>query len=150
MSYHAHTWKSFALTHTIPHDHVRACTCTCACHYAHPCAYSCACSWACRFDKAGAAPWMPIIRESLGDDCVCIACGCMLSFPQSDPQPLHQDGPHLSNNGKPLDRGSGEVGDLDAIPKSAKHLQAHAINIFIPLVDLNQGTSRPCHAYQPC
>ena len=41
-------------------------------------------------------PWMPVLKQVLGDDCVCIASGCMLSLPGSQAQPLHQDGPHLS------------------------------------------------------
>ena len=42
------------------------------------------------------APWMAVLKKLLGDDCVCIASGCMLSLPGSQNQPLHQDGPHLS------------------------------------------------------
>lgn len=55
----------------------------------------------------------------------------MLSLPGSHNQPLHQDGPHLTPSHKPLDKG-----DDDLVPPKAQHLTAHALNIFIPLVDL--------------
>lgn len=61
------------------------------------------------------SPWMPIIKDILGKDVVLIHKGMFLSMPGSDKQVYHQDGPHLST-----------------------HYQkpCHAINVFIPLVDL--------------
>lgn len=61
------------------------------------------------------ATWMPTVKAILGDDCDCIYKGVMLSLPGSFPQPWHQDGPHLSEK---------------------KHLSAHCLNVFVPLVDL--------------
>lgn len=53
------------------------------------------------------------MRAILGD-CNFIHAGCMLSLPGSEAQPYHQDGPHLHKN----------------------HLPVHALNVFVPLVDL--------------
>jgi ectoine hydroxylase-related dioxygenase (phytanoyl-CoA dioxygenase family) len=61
------------------------------------------------------ATWMPTVKAILGEDCDCIYKGVMLSLPGSFPQPWHQDGPHLSEK---------------------KHLNAHCLNVFVPLVDL--------------
>jgi Phytanoyl-CoA dioxygenase (PhyH) len=61
------------------------------------------------------APWMPIVKEILGKDVVLIHKGMFLSMPGSSKQAYHQDGPHLTTQyQKPC----------------------HAINVFIPLVDL--------------
>jgi hypothetical protein len=59
--------------------------------------------------------WLPVVKAILGDDCDCLYKGVMLSLPGSFPQPWHQDGPHLSQ---------------------AKHLKAHCLVVFLPLVDL--------------
>eukprot|EP00457_Paulinella_chromatophora_P001661 gb/GEZN01001663.1/.p1 GENE.gb/GEZN01001663.1/~~gb/GEZN01001663.1/.p1 ORF type:complete len:836 (-),score=116.50 gb/GEZN01001663.1/:387-2528(-) len=63
------------------------------------------------------APWLPAVKLLLGDDCRCVHTGCMLSLPGSETQPWHSDGPHLS---------------------STKHLPPHAVNVFLPLVDLHR------------
>lgn len=63
------------------------------------------------------APWLPLVRALLGKDCVCVHSGVMLSMPGSKTQFWHQDGPHLNRN-------------------RLVHLPPHAINIFVPLVDL--------------
>jgi len=61
------------------------------------------------------APWMPIVRQVLGDDVVLIHKGCFLSLPDASNQPYHQDGPHLHTTAqKPC----------------------HAVNVFTPLVDM--------------
>lgn len=61
------------------------------------------------------SPWMPIVKEILGKDVVLIHKGMFLSMPGSNKQVYHQDGPHLTTQyQKPC----------------------HAINVFIPLVDL--------------
>lgn len=62
------------------------------------------------------APWMPVVREILGDDAVLIHKGCFLSLPGAAPQEYHQDGVHLTTQ---------------------TQKPCHAINVFIPLVDLN-------------
>jgi hypothetical protein len=62
------------------------------------------------------APWMPIVREILGKDVVLIHKGMFLSMPGSEKQPYHQDGPHLTTQ---------------------YQRACHAINVFIPLVDLS-------------
>ena len=62
------------------------------------------------------APWMPVVREILGEDVVLIHKGCFLSLPGSDAQDYHQDGPHLSQK---------------------VQRPCHAINVFVPLVDLS-------------
>merc|ERR1711862_649942 len=60
-------------------------------------------------------PWMPIVRTIMGEEALLIHKGCFLSLPGSDTQVYHQDGIHLSKtNQRPC----------------------HAINVFIPLVDL--------------
>ena len=61
------------------------------------------------------SPWMPIVREILGNEVVLIHKGIFLSMPGSSKQVYHQDGPHLTTQyQKPC----------------------HAINVFVPLVDL--------------
>jgi len=66
------------------------------------------------------APWMPIVREILGPTVSLIHKGIFLSLPDAETQDYHQDGPHLS---------------------SQTHKPCHAINVFVPLVDLTtQGT----------
>lgn len=63
------------------------------------------------------APWMPVVRKILGENVVLAHKGAFLSIPGSDTQVYHQDGPHLTQ----------------------KYQRAcHAINVFIPLVDLNE------------
>eukprot|EP00656_Telonema_subtile_P024194 TRINITY_DN2614_c0_g1_i2.p1 TRINITY_DN2614_c0_g1~~TRINITY_DN2614_c0_g1_i2.p1 ORF type:complete len:723 (-),score=164.00 TRINITY_DN2614_c0_g1_i2:131-2299(-) len=61
------------------------------------------------------APWMPLVRELLGHDCVHLHTGCMLSMPGSETQKLHSDGDHVS---------------------TSTHLSPHLLNVFVPLVDL--------------
>lgn len=61
------------------------------------------------------APWMPIVRQILGEDVVLIHKGVFLSMPDAESQIYHQDGPHLNTK----------------IQKPC-----HAVNVFIPLVDL--------------
>jgi len=61
------------------------------------------------------APWMPVIKKILGDEAYLIHKGCFLSFPGSQVQVYHQDGLHLHKT---------------------KHRPCHAVNVFIPLVDL--------------
>jgi len=62
------------------------------------------------------APWMPVVKAILGDDAILIHKGCFLSMPGSAPQEYHQDGVHLTTQ---------------------TQRPCHAINVFIPLVDLN-------------
>lgn len=63
------------------------------------------------------APWMPLVREILGKEVVLIHKGMFLSMPGAEKQRYHQDGPHLTTQyQKPC----------------------HAINVFIPLVDLTE------------
>ncbi len=62
------------------------------------------------------APWMPVVREILGEDVVLIHKGVFLSLPGAEPQAYHQDGPHLTTQ---------------------TQRACHAINVFIPLVDLS-------------
>jgi hypothetical protein len=65
-------------------------------------------------------PWMPIVKEILGDEAALIHKGVFLSLQGAETQVYHQDGPHLTTQyQKPC----------------------HAINVFVPLVDLtSQGT----------
>jgi len=64
------------------------------------------------------APWMPLVREILGDDCVHLHTGCMFSLPGSEQQKLHSDGDHARQ-------------DI--------HESPHCLNVFVPLVDLFQA-----------
>jgi len=64
------------------------------------------------------APWMPLVREILGDDCVHLHTGCMFSLPGSEHQTLHSDGDHIRD-------------DLHEAP--------HCLNVFVPLVDLSMA-----------
>ncbi|KNC52953.1 uncharacterized protein AMSG_09122 [Thecamonas trahens ATCC 50062] len=64
------------------------------------------------------APWLPLVRELLGDDAQCIHTGCMLSMPGSTTQPYHSDGDHESTK---------------------RHRPVHCLNVFIPLVDLTMA-----------
>jgi hypothetical protein len=61
------------------------------------------------------SPWMPVVKAILGEDALLIHKGCFLSMPGSAPQEYHQDGVHLT---------------------SQTQKPCHAINVFIPLVDL--------------
>lgn len=61
------------------------------------------------------APWLPLVRLILGEDCVCIHSGCMYSFPGSATQPYHSDGDHQAG---------------------AVHRPPHCLNVFIPLIAL--------------
>lgn len=62
------------------------------------------------------SPWMPLVRAVLGKDVVLIHKGMFLSMPGAERQSYHQDGPHLT---------------------TAYQKPCHAINVFIPLVDLS-------------
>ena len=61
------------------------------------------------------AAWMPVVWQILGDDVTLIHKGVFLSMPGAEHQNYHQDGPHLN---------------------SKIQLPCHAVNVFIPLVDL--------------
>lgn len=66
------------------------------------------------------APWMPVVKEILGKDVCLIHKGIFLAMPGAEKQNYHQDGVHLT---------------------SQYQKPCHAINVFVPLVDLtNQGT----------
>jgi hypothetical protein len=61
------------------------------------------------------AAWMPVVKKILGDDATIVHKGAFLSMPGAATQVYHQDGPHITT----------------------KYQRAcHAINIFIPLIDL--------------
>ena len=79
------------------------------------------------------APWMPLVHAALGSDAVLTHFGCMLSFPGSAIQPWHSDGPHM--------RGCGEMGH--GAEASSFHAPVHALNVFVPLVDLTMDKVRP-------
>ena len=61
------------------------------------------------------ASWMPVVKKILGDDATIVHKGAFLSLPDSSTQIYHQDGPHLTTK---------------------YQRPCHAINVFIPLVDL--------------
>ncbi|CAJ1953120.1 unnamed protein product [Cylindrotheca closterium] len=61
------------------------------------------------------APWMPIVKCILGEEVSLIHKGCFLSLPDAETQVYHQDGVHLN---------------------SQTQKPCHAINVFVPLVDL--------------
>ena len=63
------------------------------------------------------APWMPVVRKILGEEVVLVHKGAFLSIPGSATQVYHQDGPHLTQK---------------------YQRECHAINVFIPLVQLNE------------
>jgi len=62
------------------------------------------------------AAWMPVVRAILGEEVTLIHKGVFLSMPGAEHQVYHQDGPHLN---------------------SKFQRPCHAVNVFIPLVDLN-------------
>lgn len=62
------------------------------------------------------AAWMPVVKKILGEDATIVHKGAFLSMPGSATQIYHQDGPHLTTK---------------------VQRPCHAINVFIPLVDLN-------------
>ena len=65
----------------------------------------------------GKAAWMPVVKKILGDDATLVHKGAFLSIPGAETQVYHQDGVHLNKKyQKPC----------------------HAINVFIPLVDLHE------------
>lgn len=61
------------------------------------------------------AAWMPVVKKILGEDAVLVHKGAFLSMPDSSTQVYHQDGVHLNTR---------------------YQRPCHAINVFIPLVDL--------------
>lgn len=66
------------------------------------------------------APWMTVVKEILGNEVCLIHKGIFLAMPDAEKQSYHQDGIHLT---------------------SQYQKPCHAINVFVPLVDLtNQGT----------
>jgi len=71
------------------------------------------------------AAWMDIVKKILGDDAKLIHKGAFLSLPGSETQVYHQDGVHLTTK---------------------YQRPCHAINVFIPLVDLtnNNGPTEFC------
>ena len=104
------------------------------------------------------APWMPLVHALLGSDAVLTHFGCMLSFPGSATQPWHSDGPHIRGCGENNHRVTAFDGKADnstanqaanaadedsrsdapgANSSSALFTApVHALNIFVPLVDL--------------
>ena len=63
------------------------------------------------------AIWVPLIEDILGSNCKLMASGIFLATPGAKNQPFHMDGPPLSSN---------------------SDLPAHAINLFIPLVETGE------------
>lgn len=61
------------------------------------------------------AAWMAVVKTILGDDATLVHKGAFLSMPGSETQVYHQDGVHLTTKCQ---------------------RPCHAINVFIPLVDL--------------
>ena len=96
------------------------------------------------------APWLPLVHAALGADAVCAHFGCMLSFPGSAMQPWHADGPHIRGSGEeselapiaaPADGDAGEgaadEGSATDAGRAAPFVApVHALNVFVPLVDL--------------
>lgn len=64
---------------------------------------------------------LKIVRELLGDDAVLTYAGLILSFPDSDDQPFHMDGPDLFPDN----------------PTLCSTLPPHSLNVFVPVHDLN-------------
>ncbi len=64
------------------------------------------------------APWTSTVREILGPDCVLVFAGCVWSDPGSAEGAWHADGRHL-------------------FPGSADHDPCHCLNVFVPLVDID-------------
>jgi len=62
-------------------------------------------------------PWMEVVKKILGDDAMLVHKGAFLSLPGSEKQVYHQDGTHLTTKCQ---------------------RPCHAINVFIPLVDLTE------------
>lgn len=71
------------------------------------------------------APWMPIVKQILGDDATLVHKGCFMSLPGSETQVYHQDGVHLNKK---------------------THKPCYAINVFVPLVDydMTNGPTEFC------
>lgn len=63
------------------------------------------------------AKWMPFINSILGNNCKRVEIGAILSFPNSETQNWHQDGPHRD---------------------TTNHKKAHRVNVFIPLLDMKK------------
>lgn len=70
------------------------------------------------------APWMPLVRRLLGPDCRLHFRGVLIALPGADEHPWHTDGEHL-------------------FADPGRVLPAHAINVFVPLVELarNNGAT---------
>lgn len=70
-----------------------------------------------------------VVLVASGGDAELTHFGCMLSFPGSAVQPWHSDGPHI--------RGCGEAAhDAADASTSSFYAPVHALNVFVPLVDL--------------
>jgi len=63
-------------------------------------------------------PWLSLVKKILGDDCVLRHAGCMLSYPGSENQHWHSDGPHIDQT---------------------QFVTAHCLNVFVPLVELKKN-----------
>lgn len=69
--------------------------------------------------------WMGLVRSILGESCVRVKCGCVLSLPGAGEQYWHSDGVHV-----------GSVATWD----SDECAPTHALCVFVPLLDLTDET----------
>jgi ectoine hydroxylase-related dioxygenase (phytanoyl-CoA dioxygenase family) len=86
-------------------------------------------NWACwrRLGKTS-GKWIPVVHELLGEDCLLIKCGCVLSLPGTGVQYWHSDGVHLGASLSLLNEADTAVSPV------------HALCVFLPLVSLDENT----------
>jgi hypothetical protein len=78
------------------------------------------------------APWMPVIKSVLGDNCRRLWKGFVVTEPGTADQAYHPDGP-------PVPREVWEAHEPEALQQHGA-LPAHCLTVFVPLVSLVDGS----------
>jgi Phytanoyl-CoA dioxygenase (PhyH) len=71
--------------------------------------------------------WKSLVENILGSSYRLVKCGCVLSLPSCETQYWHSDGVHLGPS-------------LEGFESTNQASSAHAICVFVPLIDLNEST----------
>lgn len=79
------------------------------------------------------APWMPVVKNVLGDNCRRIWKGFVVTEPGTAEQAYHPDGP-------PVPREIWETHEPEALQQHGT-LPAHCLTVFVPLVSLIDGSA---------
>ena len=77
------------------------------------------------------APWMPLVRSVLGEDCHQLWKGFVVTEPDTGDQAYHPDGPAVPRD---------VWATHEALPERGA-LPPHCLTVFVPLVDLTDGVA---------